>query len=45
MPLHVVQSFELPAGMGERGTSAIVPAVTNAIFAATGKRCRSMPAS
>ena len=29
--------------MGEAGTSAIVPAVTNAIFAATGKRLRKMP--
>jgi isoquinoline 1-oxidoreductase beta subunit len=26
--------------MGEAGTSAIVPALTNAIFAATGKRLR-----
>jgi isoquinoline 1-oxidoreductase subunit beta len=30
-------------GMGECGTSAIVPAVANAIFAATGKRLRKMP--
>jgi len=29
--------------MGEAGTSAIVPAVTNAIFAATGKRLRQLP--
>jgi CO/xanthine dehydrogenase Mo-binding subunit len=32
-----------PGGMGEAGTSAIVPAVTNAIFAATGKRPRKLP--
>jgi isoquinoline 1-oxidoreductase beta subunit len=29
--------------MGECGTSLIVPAVANAIFAATGKRLRKMP--
>ena len=29
--------------MGETGASAIVPAIANAIFAATGKRPRSMP--
>jgi isoquinoline 1-oxidoreductase beta subunit len=29
--------------MGECGTSAIVPAVANAIYAATGKRLRKMP--
>jgi isoquinoline 1-oxidoreductase beta subunit len=29
--------------MGETGASAIAPAVTNAIFAATGKRLRKLP--
>jgi len=41
--VHIVPSSELPGGMGEDGTSAIVPAVSNAIFAATGKRLRKMP--
>jgi isoquinoline 1-oxidoreductase subunit beta len=41
--VHVVKSAEPPGGMGETGTSAIVPAVANAIFAATGKRLRKMP--
>jgi isoquinoline 1-oxidoreductase beta subunit len=42
--VHIVQSRESPGGMGEAGTSAVVPAVTNAIFAATGKRLRKLPA-
>jgi isoquinoline 1-oxidoreductase subunit beta len=41
--VHIVQSSQPPGGMGECGTSAIVPAVANAIFAATGKRLRKMP--
>ncbi len=41
--VHVVKSSEPPGGMGETGTSAIVPAIANAIFAATGKRLRKMP--
>jgi isoquinoline 1-oxidoreductase subunit beta len=41
--VYIIQSSELPGGMGEAGTSAIVPAVTNAIFAATGKRLRKLP--
>jgi isoquinoline 1-oxidoreductase subunit beta len=41
--VHVVQSSEAPGGLGEAGTSGIVPAVSNAIFAATGKRLRRMP--
>jgi isoquinoline 1-oxidoreductase beta subunit len=41
--VHIIPSFEPPGGMGEPGTSAIVPAITNAIFAATGKRLRKLP--
>jgi isoquinoline 1-oxidoreductase beta subunit len=41
--VYIVNSGEPPGGMGEAGTSAIAPAVTNAIFAATGKRIRKLP--
>ena len=41
--VYIVQNFEPAGGMGECGTSAIVPAVANAIFAATSKRLRRMP--
>ena len=41
--VHIVKNTEPPGGMGEPGTSAIVPAVTNAIFSATGKRLRTLP--
>jgi isoquinoline 1-oxidoreductase subunit beta len=41
--IHLVRSTEAPGGIGEPGTSAVIPAVTNAIFAATGKRIRKLP--
>jgi isoquinoline 1-oxidoreductase beta subunit len=41
--VHLVKSSEPPGGMGETGTSGVVPAIANAIFAATGKRLRRMP--
>ena len=41
--VHVVKSSEPPGGMGETGTSGVVPAIANAIFAATGKRLHKMP--
>lgn len=40
---HLIQSMEAPGGIGEAATSAVFPAVTNAIFAATGKRIRTLP--
>ncbi len=41
--VYLVQSTEAPGGIGEPGTSAVAPAVCNAIFAATGKRLRKLP--
>jgi isoquinoline 1-oxidoreductase subunit beta len=41
--VHIIASQEPPGGLGEAGTSGIVPAVANAVFAATGKRLRKMP--
>jgi isoquinoline 1-oxidoreductase beta subunit len=41
--VHIVKSSESPGGMGETGTSGVVPAIANAIFAVTGKRLRKMP--
>src|SRR5712692_8152990 len=41
--VYIVQSREPPGGMGEAGTSCIVPAVANAVYAATGKRLRKLP--
>ena len=39
----LVKSLEAPGGIGEPGTSCVMPALTNAIFAATGKRIRKLP--
>jgi isoquinoline 1-oxidoreductase beta subunit len=41
--VHLINSTEAPGGIGEPGTSAVAPAVANAIFAATGKRIRKLP--
>jgi isoquinoline 1-oxidoreductase subunit beta len=41
--VYIVPSRENPGGVGEPGTPPIAPAVTNAVFAATGKRIRRLP--
>ena len=41
--VHIVASTQAPGGIGEASTPPIAPAVANAIFAATGKRIRTLP--
>jgi isoquinoline 1-oxidoreductase subunit beta len=40
---HLIKNAEAPGGIGEAPTSIVSAAVTNAIFAATGKRLRNLP--
>lgn len=41
--VHIVESTAPPAGVGEPGVPPYVPALCNAVFAATGKRVRELP--
>lgn len=43
MDIHIVNSGEVPGGVGEPGLPPVAPALANAIFAATGKRLRKLP--
>jgi CO/xanthine dehydrogenase Mo-binding subunit len=41
--VHLVGNEEAPGGIGEPGTAVTAPALSNAIYAATGKRLRKLP--
>jgi len=41
--VHIVPSAAPPTGVGEPGTPVVAPAVANALFAAAGKRLRTLP--
>jgi isoquinoline 1-oxidoreductase beta subunit len=42
---HLIESGETPGGVGETGTACAAAALCNAIYAATGKRIRTLPVS
>ncbi|AKU13842.1 isoquinoline 1-oxidoreductase, beta subunit [Azoarcus sp. CIB] len=41
--VHIVPSAQKPTGVGEPGVPPLAPALVNALFAATGKRIRTLP--
>ena len=41
--VHIVPSAEAPTGVGEPGVPPLAPALSNALFAATGKRIYTLP--
>ena len=40
---EIINTGEIPAGIGEYGVPGVIPAVTNAIYKLTGRRIRKLP--
>jgi CO/xanthine dehydrogenase Mo-binding subunit len=43
LDVHLIESDEAPGGIGEPAVALVAPAICNAIFAATGRRPRTLP--
>jgi isoquinoline 1-oxidoreductase subunit beta len=43
LAVHLLDSTEAPGGIGEPSVALVAPALANAVFAATGRRIRSLP--
>jgi isoquinoline 1-oxidoreductase subunit beta len=43
LDIHLLDSAEAPGGVGEPSVAPVAPALANAVFAATGRRIRSLP--
>ncbi|WP_206486251.1 molybdopterin cofactor-binding domain-containing protein [Thalassotalea sp. G2M2-11] len=41
--VHIIESEHSPTGLGEPGVAPFAPALSNAVFAASGKRYRDLP--
>ena len=43
LDIEFIPSAEMPVGLGEPASTAVAPAIGNAIFAASGARLRHLP--